>query len=96
MLHLDGSESVLPDHGDAVELGEKQVGYVTSAANHYELGPIALAVVKRNTDPAAELVVVAGGTRVAAAQEVIVPTDAGASAGVPRLPRLGQVRRPPA
>jgi folate-binding protein YgfZ len=96
MLHLDGSESVLPDHGDAVELGEKQVGYVTSAANHYELGPIALAVEKRNTDPAAELVVVAGGTRVAAAQEVIVPTDAGASAGVPRLPRLGQVRRPPA
>ena len=28
-----------------------------------------------------------------AAQEVIVPTDAGASADVPRLPRLGAVRR---
>ena len=31
---------------------------------------------------------------VAAAQEVIVPTDAGAEADVPRLPRLGAVKRP--
>ena len=94
LLHLDGSESVLPAHGDPVELGDKVVGTVTSAARHYELGPIALAVVKRNTDPDAVLAVVSEGTRVAASQEVIVPTDAGASATVPRLPRLGQVRRP--
>jgi len=33
------------------------------------------------------------GAQVAAAQEVIVPTDAGAEANVPRLPRLGAVRR---
>jgi hypothetical protein len=30
---------------------------------------------------------------VQAAQDVIVPTDAGRSADVPRLPRLGAVRR---
>jgi folate-binding protein YgfZ len=96
LLHLDGSESVLPEHGDPVSLGDKVVGTVTSAARHHELGPIALAVIKRNTDPDAVLTVTAGDTAITAAQEVIVPTDAGASANVPRLPRLGQVRRPSA
>lgn len=94
MLHLDGSESVLPTHGDPVEAGEKVVGTVTSAGRHHEFGPIALAVIKRSTDPDVVLTVISDGTAVAAAQEVIVPTDAGASANVPRLPRLGQVRRP--
>jgi hypothetical protein len=70
-----------------------EVGRITSAAIHHELGPIALAVIKRNVDPAADLVVAADGAQVAAAQEVIVPTDAGAEANVPRLPRLGAVRR---
>ena len=50
-------------------LGDRQVGFVTSSARHYELGPIALALVKRST-PLDETLV-AGG--VAAAQEVVVP-----------------------
>jgi folate-binding protein YgfZ len=98
MLHLDGSESVLPEPGAAVSVerdGEQRVvGQITSSAQHYELGPIALAVVKRSTDAAAELSVDAEGVHVAAAQEVIVPPDAGAEANVPRLPRLGAVTRP--
>jgi len=69
LLHLDGSDSVLPVHGDPVVFGERQVGAVTSAARHYELGPVALALVKRSTPVDAALV--AGG--VAAAQEVLVP-----------------------
>ena len=69
LLHLDGSDSLLPAHGDPVLLDDRQVGTVTSAARHYELGPIALAVVKRSTPPDAALV--AGG--VAAAQELLVP-----------------------
>jgi len=98
MLHLDGSEGVLPAHGDIVTSGaagsEKEVGSVTSSALHYELGPIALAVIKRSTDATADLIVAAAdGVAIAAAQEVIVPTDAGAEADVPRLPRLGAVRR---
>jgi folate-binding protein YgfZ len=93
MLHLDGSESVLPEPGDEVVDGEKAVGLVTSSARHFELGPIALAVVKRTTDPRATLTVRTGGTVVAAAQEVIVPPEAGAAANVPRLPRLGAVKR---
>jgi folate-binding protein YgfZ len=93
LLHLDGSEGVLPAAGSEVSLGDKQLGLVTSSANHYELGPIALAVVKRNVDPAATLTVTAEEILIAAAQEVIVPTDAGAVADVPRLPRLGAVTR---
>jgi folate-binding protein YgfZ len=92
-LHLDGSDALLPEHGAAVLSGDDQVGRVTSAALHYELGPIALALVKRRLDPAAPLTVTVGEERVAAAQEVIVPTDAGATVSVPRIPRLGSARR---
>ncbi|MDN4616053.1 glycine cleavage T C-terminal barrel domain-containing protein [Leifsonia sp. F6_8S_P_1B] len=95
MLHLDGSEGVHPAQGAVVSLDGKEVGAVTSSALHYELGPIALAVVKRGTDAAATLTVDADGTAVAAAQEVVVPPEAGAEADVPRLPRLGAVTRKP-
>ena len=93
MLHLDGSDGVLPAAGSDVILGESSVGRITASALHYELGPIALAVIKRTTDQAAELVVVADDIRISAAQEIIVPSDAGAEANVPRLPRLGAVTR---
>ncbi|MFP7835194.1 YgfZ/GcvT domain-containing protein [Marisediminicola sp. LYQ134] len=93
MLHLDGSDDVLPIAGDDVLLGDVVVGHVTAAAQHFELGPIALAVIKRTTDASAALRVLSKGTEVAAAQETIVPTDAGAVADVARLPRLGAVRR---
>ncbi|HWG64496.1 MAG TPA: folate-binding protein [Streptosporangiaceae bacterium] len=77
-LHLDGSEDRLPAHGDAVRLGEATVGFVGSAARHYELGPIALALVKRTTPVDATLL----AADVPAAQEVIVPPDAGANVKV--------------
>ncbi len=72
-LHLDGSVDHLPVHGDPVELDGRQVGFVGSAARHHELGPIGLALVKRNVPVEAGLL--AGG--VAAAQEVVVDPDAG-------------------
>ena len=81
MLHLDGSDAVLPIAGDDVKLGDAVVGTVTSSAMHYELGPIALAVVKRNTPEDAVLAVLSDGVSVSAAQEVIVPSAAGASLG---------------
>jgi tRNA-modifying protein YgfZ len=81
-LHLDGSAERLPEHGDPVEAaGAEQgvtVGFTGSAARHYELGPIGLALVKRTVPVDATLL--AGG--VAAAQEVIVPPDAGANVKV--------------
>ena len=93
MLHLDGTDAVLPSRGDDVVLGDTTVGAVTSVGLHYEFGPIALAVIKRTTNPSAVLAVRAGEITVSASQEVIVPPDAGATAGVPRLPRLGAVKR---
>jgi tRNA-modifying protein YgfZ len=95
LLHLDGSDNVAVAAGDEVLDGERVVGRVTAVATHFELGPIALAIVKRSTDPAATLTVTGSDGVVAAAQEVIVPTDAGAEADIPRLPRLGAVRRNP-
>ncbi|SDU11056.1 CAF17-like 4Fe-4S cluster assembly/insertion protein YgfZ [Jiangella alkaliphila] len=73
LLHLDGSVDTLPEHGAPVELDGRTVGTVGSAARHHELGPVALAVVKRNTPVDAQLL--AGG--VAAAQEVVVDPEAG-------------------
>lgn len=89
-LQLDGSDSVLPTRGDEVFLGDNAVGVVTSAARHYEDGPIALAVVRRNTAVDAGLIVRTGDGEIVAAQEVIVPPEAGATANIPRLPRLGR------
>ena len=49
MAHLDGSGHLLPEIGASVEAGDRAVGVVTSVARHHELGPVALAVVKRST-----------------------------------------------
>ncbi|MFB0834074.1 CAF17-like 4Fe-4S cluster assembly/insertion protein YgfZ [Arthrobacter halodurans] len=80
-LDLDGSLHTLPEPGSEVRLGEKAVGRVTSSALHHEAGPVALAVIKRNVDPAATLSVVDGDELYAASQQVIVATDAGQVVG---------------
>ena len=67
LLHLDGSAMDLPTTGEKVLAGEKEVGYIGSVARHYELGPIALAVIKRNL-PLEEQLTAAG---IPAAQEQI-------------------------
>lgn len=73
LLHVDGSAEHVPAHGAPVKLDEKQVGFVGSAARHHELGPIALALVKRNVPVDATLM--ADG--VAANQEPIVDPEVG-------------------
>jgi len=75
-LHLDGTPERLPAPGDPVEHEGRTVGTVTSSARHYELGPIALALVKRTTPIDAPLL--ADG--VAAAQEVVVSPETGGNA----------------
>lgn len=77
-LHLDGSVDTLPQHGAPVIFEDLEVGTVGSAARHHELGPIALAVIKRTVPVDAPLL--AGG--VAASQEVIVPPDAGRNVSI--------------
>ena len=68
MLHLDGSAVVMPEPGTPVENNGVQVGFLGTVARHHELGPIALALIKRTTPTDAQLTV--GG--VSAAQQVIV------------------------
>ncbi|MCP3821066.1 folate-binding protein [Streptomyces sp. A3M-1-3] len=72
-LHLDGSEVHLPGHGTPIRLAAdgpegRQLGFITTSARHHELGPIALALVKRNVPVDAELI----ADTTAAAQEVVV------------------------
>ncbi|MDO4917292.1 MAG: folate-binding protein [Rothia sp. (in: high G+C Gram-positive bacteria)] len=91
-LDLDGSEHTMPAVGANVLNGTKKVGYVTSVAQHWEAGPIALALVKRNVDPQAQLTVVeepqdseesstATPAQYSALQTVIVSPEAGQAAG---------------
>jgi len=69
LLHLDGStQAHLPRPGDDVRSAERVVGFIGTAAHHYELGPIALAIVKRNVAADSDLLV----GEVSAAQEVVV------------------------
>ena len=87
MLHLDGSGADLPSLGAAVTLpgSDAPVGRVTSVSRHHELGPIALAVLKRSTDPSATLMVVGDDGPIDASQELIVNAD-GFSADRPPKP----------
>ncbi|RZQ65309.1 YgfZ/GcvT domain-containing protein [Amycolatopsis suaedae] len=55
LLHLDGSPEITPETGDPVLLGERTVGRVGSVVQHHELGPIALALVKRTVQGGAEV-----------------------------------------
>lgn len=89
-LHLDGSEHSLPDVGDEVRVSgqEKVVGKITSAAQHFEMGPIALAVISRSVAEDSSLEVSSSGGMIAATQEIIVPQSAGKVVEVPKLPRL--------
>lgn len=73
LLHLDGSVDHLPPHGAEVTADGVRVGFVGTAARHHELGPIALAMVKRNVP--VDAVLQADG--VAATQEVLVDPEAG-------------------
>lgn len=68
MLHLDGSAVVFPAPGTPVENNGVQVGFLGTVARHHELGPIALALIKRSTPTDAVLTV----DGISAAQEVIV------------------------
>jgi len=92
LLQLDGSQHTLPSLDSPVVQDGRTVGRLSSVAQHHEMGPIALALIKRNVDPAAVLSVVdATGSQdpdgnpveetYAAAQEVIVAPEAGQVVG---------------
>jgi folate-binding protein YgfZ len=47
LVHLSGESDNLPEPGTAVEVDGRTVGFLGTALHHFELGPVALAVVKR-------------------------------------------------
>ncbi|MEV8236451.1 MULTISPECIES: folate-binding protein YgfZ [unclassified Rhodococcus (in: high G+C Gram-positive bacteria)] len=47
LLHLDGSADGRPVTGDPVTAGSRAVGRLGTVVDHFELGPVALALVKR-------------------------------------------------
>jgi len=57
LLHLDGTQDTLPPPHTPVELDGRAVGFLGTAVHHADLGPIALAVVKRQTADDAHLLV---------------------------------------
>ncbi len=70
LLYLEGPVDELPVHGDAVKLGERAVGVVTSAVRHFEDGPLALALLRRNVAPDAVLSI---GNFQASQEEIVTP-----------------------
>lgn len=90
MLYLEDG-TYLPEVGDELFNGERSVGKITSVGNHYEAGPIALALIKRNVDSLAQLSFENGNN---ATQEILVPQSAGSVSEVPKLPRLRLGNKP--
>jgi tRNA-modifying protein YgfZ len=64
-VHLAGESDVLPDVGTSVELAGRSVGFLGTAVQHHELGPVALAVIKRSIPDDAELTVAGSSAAIA-------------------------------
>ncbi|MFT3899114.1 MAG: glycine cleavage T C-terminal barrel domain-containing protein [Gordonia sp. (in: high G+C Gram-positive bacteria)] len=66
LLHLDGAADARPEPGAPVTAGGRTVGRVGTVVDHFEFGPIALALVKRGVDETADLAVTVDDQSVAA------------------------------
>ncbi|NEW38824.1 folate-binding protein YgfZ [Nocardia cyriacigeorgica] len=73
LLHLDGSADDRPAPGDAVTAGGRSVGRIGTVIDHYEYGPIALALIKRAVPADAKLE--AGPTAAAIDPDSVVVDD---------------------
>lgn len=71
LLYLEAGDNELPKPGDEVKLADISVGVICSAAQHFEFGPIALALIKRAIDPTA---IVSIGSQ-SATQQPIIKTE---------------------
>ncbi|ATL65468.1 folate-binding protein YgfZ [Nocardia terpenica] len=85
LLHLDGSADGRPVTGDPVTAGGRAVGRLGTIVDHYELGPIALALIKR-TIPADTAL--AAGPMAAAIDPESMPADDEPQAGRVAVDRL--------
>ena len=89
LLHLDAGDEELPTPGDPVLRDGRAVGRVGTVALHHELGPVALALVKRSVPVDAELV---AGTGDRAAPARIDPDSLPPDDDAPPPGRAAQLR----
>ena len=89
LLHLDAGDEELPVPGDPVLRDGRPVGRVGSVVQHHELGPVALALVKRSVPVDAELV---AGADERAAPARIDPDSVPPETGAPPPGRSAQLR----
>ncbi|GAA3029945.1 folate-binding protein YgfZ [Gordonia defluvii] len=66
LIHLDGSTDARPQTGDPLTAAGRPVGRIGSVIDHFELGLIALALVKRGVNETIELAATTDGEPVAA------------------------------
>lgn len=85
LLHLDGSAEHRPAPGDPVTVGGRAVGRVGTVVDHFEYGPIALALVKRGI-PADTQLDINGAS--AAIDPSSVPADDRVQAGRAAIDKL--------
>ncbi|WP_433577803.1 YgfZ/GcvT domain-containing protein [Nocardia brasiliensis] len=85
LLHLDGSADERPAAGDDVTAGGRAIGRLGTVIDHYELGPIALALIKRTIPVDTQLT---AGPAAAAIDPDSVPADDAPQAGRLAVDRL--------
>jgi hypothetical protein len=87
LLHLDGSTD-RPSTGDPVQAGGRTVGRLGTVVDHVDLGPIALALLKRGL-PADTALITGGEVEVTAAIDAdSIPAADGVGAGRLAVERL--------
>jgi folate-binding protein YgfZ len=84
LLHLDGASEVLAEPGTPVLAGTREVGRVGSVVRHFELGVIALALVKQSVAVDAALTV-AGSTAAIDPDDAPADTDEARAAARERV-----------
>ena len=89
LLHLDAGDEELPAPGDPVLRDGRVVGRVGTVVQHHELGPVALALVKRSVPVDAELT---AGVDDRAAPARIDPDSFTPDVGTPQPGRAAQLR----
>lgn len=89
LLHFDGGDEQLPVPGDPVLREARPVGRVGTVAIHHELGPVALALVKRSVPVDAELL---AGVEERATPAAIDPDSMPPEDGAPPPGRAAQMR----
>jgi folate-binding Fe-S cluster repair protein YgfZ len=89
LVHLDAGDEELPAPGDPVLRDGRAVGRVGTVTLHHELGPVALALVKRSVPVDAELV---AGTGDRAAPARIDPDSVPPDDDTPPPGRAAQLR----